>query len=83
MEAANHLGDYFQVGTVTFGPGMHPKLNLATSLPGMPLWLSALYFPAFKPINMWWTPAMWSDAIETLPMPLVLTLLSGTSRACW
>ena len=31
----------------------------ANSLPGMPLWLSALYFPAFKPINLWWMPAMW------------------------
>jgi hypothetical protein len=33
--------------------------SVVSGLPGSPLWLAALYSPAFKPINPWWVPPMW------------------------
>ncbi|WPG97952.1 Hypothetical protein R9X50_00073500 [Acrodontium crateriforme] len=34
-------------------------LSIIAGLPGSPLWLAALYSPAFKPVNKWFVPPMW------------------------
>jgi hypothetical protein len=33
--------------------------SVIASFPGSPLWLSAVYSPAFKHVNRWWVPPMW------------------------
>lgn len=38
---------------------MQVIVSVITGIPGTPLWLAAVFSPAFKPINKYWVPPMW------------------------
>ncbi|KAI9838118.1 MAG: hypothetical protein M1819_006274 [Sarea resinae] len=38
---------------------LQTRLSILLSLPGTPLWLTAVYSDKFANINLWWPPSMW------------------------
>lgn len=38
------------------------------SLPGVPLWLAAVYSDKFRPVNRYWVPPSWQGSMATNPL---------------
>jgi len=46
---------------------LQTTICVIANLPGVPMWIAALWSPAFKPLNKYWVPPMWYVNIASHP----------------